>query len=459
MDGMKPSSSKGRETLKLALAGTVIILVLYLGIWYVLKKDTVESPVYQFNLLMNQLSGKAAEDIDAITDPPHLPTMADRLPDELKERFKTAVNLLCKQKRYKRAGRMLWPIAAEHPVIRPSIAAEYRKAAELEDDPAKALQLAWMAYEFYSTGYRENELLAELHECLGHAREAAHFRNRAEFFRETLKKRLVQPPPPAVTVVIGILMLLIVGTAYFYWNKLGVVELLGAGGRGGAGQDMPQIGEVTHVTRLTPQEEGSITSILTAESYLQDIQRMFEQKEYEKAVDLCQKAVDLNSANSAKVSQLCLQEGVSLYELGDLNQAIDVLEVALHFNPHNVQAHLCLGNCYIKLQQYDKAQYHYEQVISITPQNGDAYYTLGVCYQKTNDLPRAKRSFEVAVKLKNHPNAHFYLAKICEMEKDLECAILHWEKFIELAPEHPQAPLAAKRLEALKKLVAQQEGE
>lgn len=464
---------RDRRTKKLLIIGLVGVFVLYCIFWYLLTKGTADSPVFQLRQYYEQVTGTGEGSADELPVPQSLETYKTVIAEADRAEFVRALVYLQRTKELKAAGRTLWPLAARYPDLRPSVAREYYDEARLHrrDKPEEALQLVRMALAFNNKGIRENMLAAELLDALNMKEEAQQHRQLASKFYASWRSRSIEPPSKAVGLFLVFLVILAVTAAYYYWDELALVERLqilyekareakdmavtrirapippdesGVGTSPGDG--MPE-------TNLSPADRGSITGILKAEGFLKEVQDFFDQKNYELAVDMCQKAVELNPANAAKVSQTCLKEGVSLYDLGDFDQAIDLLEVCLHFAPHTVQAHLCLGNCFIKLGQYEKAQAHYEQVISITPQNTDAYYTLGVCYQKSNNLPKARRSFEVAVRLKEHPNSHFYLAKICETESDLEGAVHHWKRFIELAPDNPQAPSAKKRLEAL---IAQQ---
>ena len=50
------------------------------------------------------------------------------------------------------------------------------------------------------------------------------------------------------------------------------------------------------------------------------------------------------------------------------------------------------------------------------------------------------------MKLNDHVNSHFYLAKIAEANEDVDTAIRHWEKFVELGADSPQAASAKERI-------------
>jgi len=460
---MSVRKEQKRRTKKLLITGLVVVFCLYCVFWYLLTRNTANDPIIQLKYFFSQLSGNSKDSLASIPWPRKLSHFSNIMTEGDIRAFEVGLNLLDGGKHPKKSGRILWPIAATYPSIRPSISRSYYTEARVirSKDPKKALQWILMALTFNSKGIRENLLVSEIYKILNQDEASIEHKQLAAKYFRLWKNATMARPSGTVTFFLLFVLVLVAAIAYYYWDELDIEMYIAKL----TGKKIPEISSSLSYTTpgmpavnitgdLPPmpggdKDSGSITSILQAEDFLKVVQEAFDQKTYEKGVDLCQKAVELNPANAPKVSQACLKEGISLYEIGDFDSATELLEVSLHFAPHTVQAHLCLGNCYIKLGQYSDAQKHYEQVISITPQNSDAYYTLGVCYQKVNDLQKARRSFEVAVKLKPHANSHFYLAKICEKGQDIDGAILNWEKFIELAANNPQAPSAKKRLEIL----------
>ena len=460
-----------RRTKKILIIGLAVVFSLYCVVWYLLTRNTPDDPLIQLQQLFSQMGGKERGTVSSLPWPPQLTKFNSSISKDDIRAFEAGASMLRQGKNPQRAGRILWPIAAIYPDIRPSIARNYYDLARVKrsEDPQEALVRIKMALEFNSKGIREHILASEIYKALDQEEPAKEHGQLAAKYFSLWKKANISPPSRSIAFFLLFMVFIVGALAYYYWDELNLAmyfaKLTGKPMHERNRQNMsyttpgmPAVDLSSSADLPVPdaiKDSGSITGILKAEDFLKVVQEAFDNKTYEKGVDLCQKAVELNPANAQKVSQACLKEGISLYEIGDFDQAIELLEVSLHFAPHTVQAHLCLGNCFIKLGAYTDAQKHYEQVISITPQNSDAYYTLGVCYQKVNDLRKARRSFEVAVKLKPHANSHFYLAKICEKEKDIHGAILNWEKFIELAADNPQAPSARKRLEML---VAKRDG-
>lgn len=398
--------------------------------------------------------------------PPDLAILRNAVNGPDQPAFDRAMGLLVTDAR--RAGANFWPLLARYPILRPALAYRY---LGLADEAFRKSQL-WRSREFCLMAlaadpneFRAHKLLYLTAGRLGRNVEMA------RHMKETVStKGSWRPPPPDPDwAVLGAFLMflgVVVSALHAYRTRLGLDSLLrdklglppaplaGAEDGGHTGMDGPTtIQNLDELRAARKEKKKSITAILSAEAFLKDIQDKFDQKEYESGVDLCVKACELNDANHKKVAGICLAEGIRLFEVGDYQNAKELLEVSLHFEPHILEAHTCLGNCFIKLGDFDAARAQYEKVIEVDPKNGAAYYTLGVCYQKVGDLDRAKRSFEVGVKLDDtHANCHFYLAKLHEASKDYSSAITHWARFVELKPDSPHAAAAQERLAKLASL-------
>ena len=437
--------------------GVVAAFFVFVVGWTVTTKD----PVGDLRLFF--AGPRARQVLVPLPVPPPLDAVGGRVAPGDRAAFVEAYDALRSKPR--EAGELFWPLLGRYPDLRPSLAHRYFTLASTafqENRTWAARELALMAVEVDPKDHRSHELLAQIAQRLGRGKELA---RHAELHRTS--RPLWAPPPPRPDW--GVITLFLMGfftvtaALYAYRDRIGLQamideKVLGIGPRPDL-DELSEDGSPTTIQNLDElravrkEKKKTITAILSAEAFLKDIQDAFDQKLYEKGVDMCAKAVELNAAHSPKVSAMCLAEGIRLFEIGDYGNARELLEVSLHFEPHTLEAHTCLGNCFIKLGDFDHAKVQYEKVIEVDPNNSSAYYTLGVCYQKVNDLHRAKRAFQVAVQLDDtHANCHFYLAKLHEAEKDYPGAIQHWKRFVELKPDSPHAAAAQERLGKLASL-------
>lgn len=197
---------------------------------------------------------------------------------------------------------------------------------------------------------------------------------------------------------------------------------------------------------------GQITKVLGAEERLEQAMLLLEEGQWEDALPVLHKAVQLNPALTKKVAALCVVSGKRLYDQSKTEEAERAFQTAADFDPNDIRAHTYLANCMVKRGDYARAVEHYLHVCSLEPQGAIGFYNLGICYEKTKQMDNAIKGFQHALTLDpKMANAHFYLAKIFEGLKKREDAIRHWKACLDIAPGTPQAQRAEQRLAALVK--------
>lgn len=72
--------------------------------------------------------------------------------------------------------------------------------------------------------------------------------------------------------------------------------------------------------------------------------------------------------------------GNSLYESGQLDQAVQAYLAAIKMDPNYQAAYANLGVVYYQQQKFDLAASQYEKALELNPDDGDVAYNLGVLY-------------------------------------------------------------------------------
>jgi len=99
-----------------------------------------------------------------------------------------------------------------------------------------------------------------------------------------------------------------------------------------------------------------------------------------------------------------------LFNAGEYNDAIGLLEEVTEEQPSNVEAWLLLGDCYSSLGKDKKAIRPYQEVIRIKPEHADAIFRLGVSFTRLGQHSNAIEAYKQAVRIQpEHAQAHFYL--------------------------------------------------
>lgn len=130
---------------------------------------------------------------------------------------------------------------------------------------------------------------------------------------------------------------------------------------------------------------------------LDDIKKLRSQGRYNKAIDLCRRALDVHPDDIDLLYELgfsYLAELLLKGEVGD--QAVQVFQRIITLDPRDVKAYIALGTAYEHdLIDYEKAAEAYRKAIEVDPQNPDGYIYLARLYGS----PGVKMSLDEKVKL------------------------------------------------------------
>ena len=215
------------------------------------------------------------------------------------------------------------------------------------------------------------------------------------------------------------------------WGKLliylGIIALLGVGtfARNHAWQSRIQLWtDVVEKAPHNPRGYGNLGLAYSAGG------------EYDRAIDLYLKAIDLKTDYPAFYSDL----GNAYSRKGERQKALAAQEKAVAMSPGDGKFHLNLGKVYSDLKQYDKAISEFERALEINPRHVNAWYNLGVPFDLQGQEKEAVESYEKAIELDpGHVKAHYNIGVIRYDQGDNQTALSYYLKVIELDPEHSGA--------------------
>ena len=95
-------------------------------------------------------------------------------------------------------------------------------------------------------------------------------------------------------------------------------------------------------------------------------------------------------------------QGVTYYQQGKYDIAIESYQKAIRINPNFAVAHNSLGVAYEKQGKYDLAVKSYKKAISINPNNAETHYSLGTAYATQGKYDLAVKSYKKAIAI--NPN-------------------------------------------------------
>lgn len=100
--------------------------------------------------------------------------------------------------------------------------------------------------------------------------------------------------------------------------------------------------------------------------------------------------------------------GMSCYEMGRLDSAIDALKTATSLNPGYPYTHNNLGLAYHSKEMYQQALSSYQTAIGIDPEYYKAYNNMGYTYSKMKEYVLANNSYSRALKINPDYTLAFY---------------------------------------------------
>ena len=100
-----------------------------------------------------------------------------------------------------------------------------------------------------------------------------------------------------------------------------------------------------------------------------------------------------------------------------------------------------LSRVEIGRKNYDQAIEYAKKAVELDGENADAHYALALAYGFRQDFKSAVPSLERVVALRpDFAYAHYQLGQAQYRLKRYDQTIIHFKKFIELAPDAPEAP-------------------
>ena len=92
-------------------------------------------------------------------------------------------------------------------------------------------------------------------------------------------------------------------------------------------------------------------------------------------------------------------KAVSLYNRGNLEEALHLLEKSLKLYPGFLQAHLLCARVYSRLKRYDLAVGEYKKVLELYPSFFIGHLEIGYLYDSLNKLELAKKHLKRALQI------------------------------------------------------------
>ncbi|MDC1449350.1 tetratricopeptide repeat protein [Candidatus Thioglobus sp.] len=135
-----------------------------------------------------------------------------------------------------------------------------------------------------------------------------------------------------------------------------------------------------------------------------------------------------------------LQSIISLFNQGQLQQALSESSQLLERFPNSVILYNIAGACNAGLMQFDAAINNYKKALKINPYYADAYSNMGNVLKDKGDLEAAIESYKQALKIKpDYAQAYNNMGNALKDKGDLEAAIQSYKQALKIKPDYAQA--------------------
>ena len=132
--------------------------------------------------------------------------------------------------------------------------------------------------------------------------------------------------------------------------------------------------------------------------------------------------------------------GRAQVELKKTDSAETMFMSILERNSESSLGHEGMARVYNARKDYTRALESATRAVELDAESAGAHYILGVVHAFRRDLPNAIQSLEKSVALDNaDAYAHYHLGLLQYQQKKFDQTVIHFEKFVELAPNAPES--------------------
>ncbi len=172
---------------------------------------------------------------------------------------------------------------------------------------------------------------------------------------------------------------------------------------------------------------------------------------YKEAIQSFERAIELDEKQPAVLVAL----GQARQKLGQTQKTLEAYQKAVMINP-DAAVYQTIGNLYSELKEPEKAKESYQKAIELSAGvaptvMASTFYNMAVGHMNAANSREAKKALESALKSDpNHAEAHYQMGIVLSQRRTtIPQGLEHLKKYIELAPEGPNAEMAKLLIEAL----------
>jgi len=162
-----------------------------------------------------------------------------------------------------------------------------------------------------------------------------------------------------------------------------------------------------------------------------------DRKEYSKAIEYYREGLAIDSTNSRRWLVIA-----NSYQMnGENDRAIYALDKAVQLGTRSLQTHAQLGEMYVQRRQFDKAVAVWRKALEQDPGQAAFSYYIGATLSEHLGKPQEALAYLLQSKsaFPNAPEMLYALGSCYQALGAKEKMKTNWEKFLQVAPNHPEA--------------------
>ena len=191
--------------------------------------------------------------------------------------------------------------------------------------------------------------------------------------------------------------------------------------------------------KVVPQKPGSgLPSIDVLEKHMKSGMKLFERKEYEKAIQIFDEALQLKP----NYDRAIIMKARAYAAMGDMDTAIEIFRKATATQPDSYELWYEFADLLHALEKYDDELECYARALEINKRFDKAWNNMGIVYFLKEKYDDARYCFERAIKIKpDNPEYINNLATVLKKQGNLEEAIKHYQRALEILPDYMEVLL------------------
>jgi len=167
--------------------------------------------------------------------------------------------------------------------------------------------------------------------------------------------------------------------------------------------------------------------------------------DFESAVLILKNMLDVADARDIRqihyeISALYSNWAMYLFSQKENDQCFKNFIIALQYYSQNPEIYFMLGKVNKEIKNFNEAIVQFKKAIELDKYNINSYYALAECYEEIGSIYEQKKVLSESLKYDaNNSEVHFKLGLIYQTQNDIESAILHLKKAIELSDKYVAA--------------------